>query len=468
MESKATIEEVKIKPRKESNCSTSSTSTSSSIEEDKTNHLIIDKNTVDIEYQKLKQKPDDNFEKFVSEIEEVKTIPKTSTTCCNNHKNEQNLLLEDEDRNIEEIVTSKGFNFEKHFVKTEDGYTLALFRIPGGKNCEDGSKLPPVLLQHGIFDSADGWVCNGEKHSIAFVLANHNFDVWLSNSRGNKYCKKHDKYRADSFEFWQFSFHELGKYDIPAVIKYIRKENKSGEKIIYFGHSQGTSLMFSGIVEKYDFYKNNIKLFVALAPIARLNYLGSTLLNILSDISLHKLMAKVEAYEVCPQSDGTSNFMNFMNQNLNGLTNFFIGLISDENSKECNDQNALSVYLKHFPCGTSLKCLIHYVQIIKEKKFIYFDYKKEANFALYHQKNPPEYDLSKIKDIPIMLITGEKDKLSTPDDVRWLYNKLKANVIYLDIVPNMGHLSFMCGNNFSWFKEPLEYIIDEFYPKLSN
>ena len=67
-----------------------------------------------------------------------------------------------------------------------------------------------------------------------------------------------------------------------------------------------------------------------------------------------------------------------------------------------------------------------------------------------------------------MLITGEKDKLSTPDDVRWLYNKLKANVIYLDIVPNMGHLSFMCGNNFSWFKEPLEYIIDEFYPKLSN
>ena len=468
MESKAIIEEIKTKPRKESTSSSSSTSTSSSIEENKTNHLIIDKNTIDIEYQKLKNNSDDNFEKFLSEIEEVKVIPKKSRTCCNNHKNEQNHLLEDEDRNIEEIVTSKGFNFEKHFVKTEDGYTLALFRIPGGKNCEDGSKLPPVLLQHGVFDSADGWVCNGEKHSIAFVLANHNFDVWLSNSRGNKYCKKHDKYTADSFEFWQFSFHELGIYDIPAVIKYIRNENKSGEKIIYFGHSQGTTLMFSGIVEKYDFYKNNIKLFVALAPIARLNHLGSTLLNILSDISLHKLMKKVKAYEVCPQSEGTSNFMNFMNQNLNGLTNFFIGLVSDENSKECNDQDALSVYLKHFPCGTSLKCLIHYVQIIKEKKFIYFDYKKDANFALYHQKNPPEYDLSKIKDIPIMLITGEKDKLSTPDDVRWLYNELKANVMYLDIVPNMGHLSFMCGNNFWWFKEPLEYIIEEVYPKYSN
>ena len=465
MESKAIIEEVKIKSRKGSTNSTSSTSTSSSIEEDKINNLNIDKKNLDNEFHQLKNNYN-NFEHFITEIEEVKTAPpKNSSVCCNKRKKERIDLLEDENRNIEEIVTSKGFNFEKHFVKTEDGYTLALFRIPGDKNCIDGSKLPPVLLQHGIFDSADGWVCNGEKHSIAFVLANHNFDVWLSNSRGNKYCKVHDKYKEDSFEFWQFSFHELGIYDIPAVIKYIRKENKSGEKIIYFGHSQGTSLMFSGLVEKYDFYKNNIKLFVALAPIARLNHLGSTLLSILSDISIHKLMSKAEAYEICPQSEGTSNFINFMNKNLNGLTNCFIGLVSDSNSQECNDQNALSVYLKHYPCGTSLKCLIHYVQIIKERKFIHFDYEKDANFALYHQKNSPEYDLSKIKDIPIMLITGEKDKLATPDDVRWLYNKLKTNVIYFDIVRNMGHLSFLCGNNNWWFDEPLEYILDEFYIK---
>ena len=81
MESKAIIEEVKTKPRKESTSSSSSTSTSSSIEEDKTNHLIIDKNAIDIEYQKLKHNSEDNFEKFVSEIEEVKVIPKKSRTC---------------------------------------------------------------------------------------------------------------------------------------------------------------------------------------------------------------------------------------------------------------------------------------------------------------------------------------------------------------------------------------------------
>ena len=470
MESKAIEKEVKIKTRKESSHSSTSTSSSISIEEEKKENQIIEKGKIEteieIEYSKLKSSSKDKFELFLSEIEEVKT-QKENEFCCSSKKSENN-LIQDENRSIEEIIFSKGFKCEQHFVKTEDGYILTLFRIPGGKNCEDGSKLPPVLLQHGIFDSSDGWVCNGEDHSIAFVLAKNNFDVWLSNSRGNKYCKIHEKLKNDSFEFWQFSFHDLGLYDIPAVIKYIRDVNKSGEKIIYFGHSQGATLMLSGMAENYDFFKKNIKLFVALAPVARLNHLGSTLLNILSNISIPKLMQISEKYEICPESEGTSNCISFMNKNANRLTNFFIGLISDTNSKEYNDQNSLSVYFKHYPCGTSLKCLMHFAQIIKAKKFLHFDYKDDANYVIYHQKNPPEYDLSVIRDLPIMLITGEKDKLANSDDVRWLYNELKNNVIYFNIVPDMGHLSFLCGKNFSWFKEPLEYILEEFVPQSDN
>ena len=62
-----------------------------------------------------------------------------------------------------------------------------------------------------------------------------------------------------------------------------------------------------------------------------------------------------------------------------------------------------------------------------------------------------------------MIISGENDKLATPEDVRWLYNELKPNVLYFNIVPNMGHLSFMVGNNFSWFNEPLDIIKEDFY-----
>ena len=379
-------------------------------------------------------------------------------------KEENNYLSLDEKRTIEEIIISKGFKCESHYVTTEDGYKLKIFRIPGNKIYEkDRNKLPPVVLQHGIFDSSDGWVCNGEENSIAFVLAKNNFDVWISNSRGNKYCKEHEKYSPLSFEFWQFSFHEMGIYDIPAVINYIKKVNKSNEKIIYFGHSQGTTSMFSGLVEKYDFYKENIKLFVALAPIARLSYLDSTLLTLISKISMHKLLKQIEVYEVCPNSEGTQKIVNFLDKYANGLLSFFIGLVSDEDSKKCNNKNAMSVYLNHYPCGCSLKCLIHFVQIIENKKFCYYDYKKEANLYIYHQIEPPEYDFSKIKDIPIILVGGEKDKLSTREDIKWLHNELEDNVLFYKIVENMGHLSFLVGKDFSWFDEILQILLRDFY-----
>ncbi len=360
----------------------SSSSSSSSNEED-----MPPKAKTQLETQEKKEK-EDKYDKTKTEKQEEEVQKSFSQRIKNffrtkpKEEKPENPLVKDEDLAIEDIIISKGFKCQTHYVKTEDGYTLIIFRIPGGKNCEDASKLPPVLLQHGVFDSADGWVCNGEDHSIPFVLANHNFDVWLSNSRGNKYCKEHDKFDAKSYEFWQYSFHELGIYDVPAVIKYIRDVNQSGEKIIYFGHSQGTSLMFSGLTQKFDFYKENVKLFVALAPVARLTNLASTLLCFLSTISMHKMMKKAKVYEMGPNTEGTNKLMSFMEKHANGLTNFFLGLISDSNSKECNDQNSLNVYLKHYPSGTSLKCLIHFVQIIKLHNLLPFYNRNKQIFLL--------------------------------------------------------------------------------------
>ena len=469
--------DIKKKLNNRNDSSSSSSSSLASIDLEDNNNIPKSKTKKEKEKEKLKKSQIEEkqstevFEKCNTETEkEVKSFSQRIKLFFTKKEKEnkdepESPLIQDQDRTLEEIITSKGFKFETHTVKTEDGYILTIFRIPGNKNCEDASNLPPVILQHGVFDSSDGWVCNGENHSIPFVLASHNFDVWLTNSRGNKYCKKHEIFDEKSFEFWQYSFNELGMYDIPAVIKYIKIINKSGEKIIYFGHSQGTSLMFSGLAQKFDFYKENLKLFVALAPVARLSNLASTLLSILSSISVHKLMKKVKVYEMGPNTEGTKKLINFMEKHANTLTNYFLGLISDSNSKECNDQNSLAVYLKHYPCGTSLKCLIHFVQIIKAKKFIYYDYRKEANCAIYHQKKPPEYDLSVIKDFPIMLICGEKDKLASPNDVKWLNDVLKDNIIYYKVLPNMGHLSFMCAKDFSWFDEPFNIIMEYFYPK---
>jgi hypothetical protein len=45
-------------------------------------------------------------------------------------------------------------------------------------------------------------------------LADKGYDVWMNNSRGNRYSKNHVSLEAnDDKEFWDYSFEEMAKYD---------------------------------------------------------------------------------------------------------------------------------------------------------------------------------------------------------------------------------------------------------------
>ena len=188
------------------------------MEEKKENEIHIDKSSSSSSDEEGKKENDKDKNEINKEEEKKSALDKMREFFKVSSSKKDNPLKQDENKEIEEIISSKGYRVQKHFIKTEDGYTLIAFRIPGLKGRLDSSSKPPVLFQHGIFDSSDGWVCNGEEHSIPFIFAKNNFDVWISNSRGNKYCKEHEKFDNKSFEFWQFSFHEMGLYDIPAVI----------------------------------------------------------------------------------------------------------------------------------------------------------------------------------------------------------------------------------------------------------
>jgi len=87
---------------------------------------------------------------------------------------------------------------------------------------------------------------NGHK-SIAFRLVDKGFDVWLNNSRGHLMSLEHEcfdmrsknkKHKAQSKKYWDFSFHEHGIYDQPALWNFVLK--KTGVKQLqYVCHSQG-------------------------------------------------------------------------------------------------------------------------------------------------------------------------------------------------------------------------------------
>jgi pimeloyl-ACP methyl ester carboxylesterase len=150
-----------------------------------------------------------------------------------------NLKLLKRSDNIMELVTSAGYSGETHGVKTEDGYLLKVHRVLPKINGISTRKRP-VFLMHGILATAADFLVTGPGIAMAFLLADNGYDVWLGNARGSQHCPKHQNFSSDSKEFWAFSWHEIGFYDLPAMIDYMLAETKAAQTF-YVGHSQGTT-----------------------------------------------------------------------------------------------------------------------------------------------------------------------------------------------------------------------------------
>ncbi|KAJ2892694.1 cholesterol esterase, partial [Coemansia aciculifera] len=130
-----------------------------------------------------------------------------------------------------EIVEYWGYPHEDHLVETRDGFILGTHRITGPRVFGRGSASQPVggpdrqtsqesrakpvvLFWHGFMLSSECFVCHPDWINILpFRLAEAGYDVWLGNSRGNKYSYKHMRYTPDDRRFWDFSLDEIANID---------------------------------------------------------------------------------------------------------------------------------------------------------------------------------------------------------------------------------------------------------------
>lgn len=138
----------------------------------------------------------------------------------------------DED-NFYSLINTHFFH-QTHTISTRDGYQLKLFRVSSSKKFSGR----PVLLLHGILDSSDVFFVN-QKTSLGGKLVEQGFDVWALNFRGNKYSHGHRDLPESSVHYWDFSFDQMGKFDMEAAMNYIHSIKK--QQISIVAHSQGAT-----------------------------------------------------------------------------------------------------------------------------------------------------------------------------------------------------------------------------------
>ena len=205
-------------------------------------------------------------------------------------------------RDVPTLIESRNFKYETHNVTTDDGYILTAHRI---LSPFPDSTAYPVILQHGLMASGRDFIVNaagGTPEEIAtpgrpvgnnlgFELAGRGYDVWLTNSRGNSYSRRHIRLDAErDKKFWDFSFDQKIEYDCPAFIEYIRKTTHS-PTVGYVGHSQGCLIMFALLSIK-PIYNQVVKPFIALSPVTTVGHIKSPFRFLAEQSMLLKLLRR--------------------------------------------------------------------------------------------------------------------------------------------------------------------------------
>ncbi|XP_017770503.1 PREDICTED: lysosomal acid lipase/cholesteryl ester hydrolase-like [Nicrophorus vespilloides] len=343
-----------------------------------------------------------------------------------------------------QIIRRHGYEAESHIIQTDDGYLLTLHRIPTNRLGIRGKQ--PIFIQHGLLSSSTDWVDSGN-NSLAFILANDGYDVWLGNVRGNTYSKGHVTLSPKDAKFWNFSWHDMALHDLPAMINHISNiTNRPGE-ILYIGHSMGTT-MFYALASERPQIAQSIRAMVALAPVVYMTHIKSPIRYLapwINDIQF--LVKHLGMNQFLP----SSKILKFLSYDCEKKLKkeicedvFFI--LCGFDKQQFND-TLLPVILSHVPAGTSTKTVIHYLQeIANEGKFQKFDYGKNGNMKEYGQSYPPLYKLNNV-DVPMFLMYAENDWLASPIDVKRLAENLTNTNYEMYKIPldTFNHVDFLWG-----------------------
>ncbi|ODM93618.1 Lipase 3 [Orchesella cincta] len=362
------------------------------------------------------------------------------STCFDSVKEGLSRRHSDQNKDTPQVLQKYDYPFETYNVITKDGYILTVYRITGSPKLRKKSKRvkQAVYLNHGLGGASNTWNFQPKSRNLPFKLADAGYEVWLANGRGTALSLKHTKYSSvTDLRYWNFSFHEMGMYDVPAVTNKILLETNA-RKIFYVGHSQGTTQYFVGLSELPEM-NDKIAAAFLLAPVAYMGHVKSDhpirlLAPLLSKHPQYRpanstLVGTIEStYHIHHRLKNSSpdNLCDPTSRKC-GVCDNLMFLLFGYDAWQLNTTELPNIIAK-YPNNIPMKCLAHYSQNIVNCKFQKYDYGRAGNGEVYGNEEAPEYQLRNIK-VPTYFFYGEQDTLAPPNDVQITASKMKFGVL---------------------------------------
>eukprot|EP00727_Mastigamoeba_balamuthi_P005978 m51a1_g20 hypothetical protein (388) ;mRNA; f:90523-91961 len=342
-----------------------------------------------------------------------------------------------------DLIAGQGYPVEYHETKTQDGYHVSAYRMP-----REGAT--PVLFVHGLLCSALGWVANLHNSSLPFLFYDAGYDVWVANTRGTSNATGHDSLDLDSAKYWDWSFVERGRYDIPALVDLATGVAHS-QSLVLVAHSEGTTESFIALSMVPEL-RTKVSFFMALAPVVSVRDTQSWMFKLMRAVNVNRLFNMFDIHKIC----GTDRLSDKMGQLACRLVPGFCETVFSSIggwNKGNMDRNRYDVYVAATDC-TSAKDLVHGMQLSSTNQLCLFDYGLSQNRERYGTDAPPLVPIGDITT-PTAVFYGGNDIVVVPEDVE-KYTIPRLNPQALARFPprridSWNHLDFM------WSADPTEF-----------
>ncbi|KAG6522611.1 hypothetical protein ZIOFF_019756 [Zingiber officinale] len=339
------------------------------------------------------------------------------------------------------VVDPQGYKCQEFEVITEDGYILALHRITQGRGRDDGPGRQAVLLQHGVLMDGMTWLLNSPEESLAFILADAEFDVWIANVRGTKWSRRHVALDPSSPAYWYWSWDELSMYDLTTTVDFVF--NQTGQKLHYVGHSMGTTIALAALSERR--LVDKLKSAALLSPVAYLSHMTSALGIIAANSFTGELLRWFGHGEFNPKGLVAKDFLNSICHATGVDCYDFMTAFTGINC--CLNSSSIDYFLQFEPQPTSVKTLVQFAETVY----------RDGVVTRYHDDwrlgsgTTAAYDISNIpRDFPLLLSYGGRDSLTAEEDVQLLLNDLRdheKDKLRLQLVEEYAHMDFVMAVN---------------------